>query len=95
MGVVSGGLYAQSLQPFIERFGSQLLVMLHDDVVADPLGVFDRGRSHVGASGGYVPERLRDVLYSNRGRRALASRVLPHRCRRPTDVSCSSISGMT
>jgi Sulfotransferase domain len=66
MGVVSGGLYAQSLQPFIERFGSQLLVLLYDDVVADPLEVFDMGRSHVGASGGHVPERLRDVLYSNR-----------------------------
>ena len=66
MGVVSGGLYAQSLQPFIERFESQLLILLHDDVVADPLEVFDRGCSHVGASGGYVPDRLRDVLYSNR-----------------------------
>jgi len=29
------------------------------------LEVFDRACSHVGASGGYVPGRLRDVLYSN------------------------------
>jgi Sulfotransferase domain len=70
MGVISGGMYAQSLQPFVERFGSQLLVVLHDDVVADPLDVFDQASAHVGASGGHVPEHLGDVLYSNRARRA-------------------------
>lgn len=70
MGVIGGGLYAQSLQPFIERFGSRLLVVLHDDVVADPLDVFDQASAHVGASGGHVPEHLGDVLYSNRARRA-------------------------
>jgi len=68
MGVVGGGLYAQSLQPFIERFGSQLLVLLHDDVVVDPSDVFDRAVAHVGASGGHVPEHLGDVLYSNQAR---------------------------
>jgi hypothetical protein len=62
-------LYAQSLQPFVERFGSQLLVVLHDDVVADPLDVFDQASAHVGASGGHVPEHLGDVLYSNWARR--------------------------
>jgi hypothetical protein len=66
MGVIGGGLYAQSLRPFVERFGSQLLVLLHDDVVAEPLDVFDQACAHVGASSGHVPDRLHDVLYSNR-----------------------------
>jgi hypothetical protein len=66
MGVIGGGLYAQSLRPFVERFGSQLLILLHDDVVAEPLDVFDQACAHVGASSGHVPDRLHDVLYSNR-----------------------------
>jgi hypothetical protein len=72
MGVIGGGLYAKSLQPFIERFGSQLLVLLHDDIVADPSDVFDRAVAHVGGSGGHVPEHLGDVLYSNQARRGLS-----------------------
>jgi hypothetical protein len=77
MGVVGGGLYAQSLQPFIERFGSQLLVLLHDDVVADPVDVFERAAAHVGASAGHVPERLGDVLYSNQPRQGSGERRAP------------------
>jgi Sulfotransferase domain len=74
MGVIGGGLYAQSLQPFIERFGSQLLVLLHDDIVADPSDVFDRAAAHVGASRGHVPEHLGDVLYSNQARQGAGER---------------------
>jgi hypothetical protein len=77
MGVVGGGLYAQSLEPFIGRFGSQLLVLLHDDVVADPVDVFDRAAAHVGASGGHVPEHLGDVLYSNQARQDSGERRAP------------------
>jgi hypothetical protein len=77
MGVVGGGLYAQSLEPFIGRFGSQLLVLLHDDVVADPVDVFDRAAAHVGASGGHVPEHLGDVLYSNQAGQGSGERRAP------------------
>lgn len=77
MGVIGGGLYAKSLQPFIERFGSQLLVLLHDDIVADPSDVFDRAVAHVGGSGGHVPEHLGDVLYSNPARQESAERRAP------------------
>jgi hypothetical protein len=77
MGVIGGGLYAKSLQPFIERFGSQLLVLLHDDVVADPSDVFDRARQHVGASGGYVPDHVGEVVYSNQARQGSGAQSAP------------------
>jgi hypothetical protein len=64
-GIVTGGWYAASLRPYIERFGDQLLVLLHDDVRADPDGVYARVLEHVGASAGFRPDHLDALVYSN------------------------------
>jgi hypothetical protein len=50
LGLVSGGWYAASLAPYVELFGDRLLVLLHDDVLADPTGSFTRVISHLGAT---------------------------------------------
>jgi hypothetical protein len=65
MGIVTGGWYAASLQPFFDVFGDQLIVLLHDDVKSDPRAVFDRAVHHVGAAPGFVPTSLERVVFSN------------------------------
>lgn len=63
--LVSGGLYAQSLRPFLDRFGEQLLVVLHDDVRHDPRQVYVQVLRHIGADPGFVPEGLERARHSN------------------------------
>ena len=48
-GSSAGGWYAASLEPYQERFGDRLLVVLHDDVDDDPRGVYDAALRHIGA----------------------------------------------
>jgi hypothetical protein len=66
LGVVSGGWYAASLRPYVERFGEQLLVLLYDDVRARPHEVYRAARRHVGLSDDFVPPDLERVVASNR-----------------------------
>lgn len=65
LGIVSGGWYAASLQPFADRFGDQLLVLLHDDIATDAPAVYDRARRHIGGAEGFVPADLAVVRNSN------------------------------
>jgi hypothetical protein len=65
LGIISGGWYAASLAPFQERFGSRLLVLVHDDLEHDPRGPYLRALGHVGASSEVVPEGLEQVMFSN------------------------------
>ena len=67
LGLVAGGWYAASLAPFIEQFGDQLLIELHDDLADDALGVYRRALDHIGADPDYVPPELEQVRFSNRG----------------------------
>jgi hypothetical protein len=64
LGIVSGGWYAESLTPFRETFGDQLLVLLHDDVDDDPRGVYDRALRHVGLPADFLPAELARVRFS-------------------------------
>jgi Sulfotransferase domain len=64
LGIVSGGWYAASLEPFLEVFGDQLLVLLHDDVDDDPRGVYDRALRHVGLAPDFLPAELARVRFS-------------------------------
>ena len=73
MGLVAGGWYAASLEPFIDRFGEQLLVLVHDDIALDAREVFGRAVRHVGAAPDVVPDALDEVVFSNRG----AHRTVP------------------
>ena len=66
LGVVSGGRYAASLEPFAATFGDQLLVVRHDDIRSDPADVFARALDHIGGSPGFVPTGLEEVRFSNR-----------------------------
>jgi len=65
LGLVAGGWYAASLEPFRRRFGDQLLVMLHDDIRDDPRGAYELALRHVGATPGFVPPELEELVYSN------------------------------
>lgn len=64
LGLVSGGWYAESLAPYRERFGDRLLVLLNDDAVTDPEGVFAAATRHIGARAGIRPAGLREKRFS-------------------------------
>ncbi|MFM7224737.1 MAG: hypothetical protein ACKOBG_09420 [Actinomycetota bacterium] len=64
LGIVSGSWYARSLEPFRDRFGDRLLVLLHDDADEDPRGVYTAALRHLGAATDFVPSELERVRYS-------------------------------
>jgi hypothetical protein len=64
--LVSGGWYAASLEPFIDRFGDRLLVLFHDDVGANPAQPYRQALEHVGADADFTPASLSRVVFSNR-----------------------------
>jgi hypothetical protein len=68
LGIISGGWYAQSLEPYRERFGDRLLVALHDDVDDDPRGVYDDALRHIGAAPDFVPPEFERVRFSHQQR---------------------------
>ena len=65
LGIISGGWYAASLEPFQRAFGEQLLVLIHDDSENDPRRTYDRALRHIGAEPNFVPSDLDRVLFSN------------------------------
>lgn len=64
LGLIAGGWYAASLEPFQARFGERLLVLLHDDADDDPRGVYDQAVRHVGAAADFTPPELERVRFS-------------------------------
>ncbi|MFM7224338.1 MAG: hypothetical protein ACKO1Y_02720 [Actinomycetota bacterium] len=62
--LATGGWYASSLHPFRQGFGDQLLVVLHDDVVAEPVRVYETAVAHIGAGSGFVPDTIGRVVFS-------------------------------
>jgi hypothetical protein len=80
LGIIAGGWYAASLAPYFERFGEQLLVLLHDDADDDPRGVYVRSLRHVGASTDYVPNELDRVRFSYQQRGPVSHLPLDVRC---------------
>jgi len=66
LGLISGGWYAASLNPYRQLFGDQLLVLLHDDLRDDPSAVYVQALRHIGADPDFVPSDLGDVVFSNR-----------------------------
>ncbi|MGZ4784165.1 MAG: sulfotransferase family protein [Acidimicrobiales bacterium] len=61
-------IVASAILAYLERFGDDLLVMFHDDLVADPVASYRKILVHVGASPDFVPEGLADVLFSDEGK---------------------------
>ena len=68
LGIIAGGWYAASLEPYRERFGDRLLVVLHDDVDDDPRGVYDTALVHIGAAPDFVPPEFERVRFSHQVR---------------------------
>ena len=68
LGIIAGGWYAASLEPFQQRFGDRLLVVLHDDVDDDPRGVYDAALRHIGATPDFVPPEFERVRFSHQQR---------------------------
>ncbi len=64
--LVAGGWYAASLEPFLDAFGTGLLVLWQDDINADPARVYETALRHVGAAPGFKPANLSKVMFSNR-----------------------------
>jgi hypothetical protein len=65
LGIITGGWYAASLEPFARRFESRLLIVLHDDVHDDARKVYETVARHVGAAPDFVPPELERVRFSN------------------------------
>lgn len=76
LGIVSGGWYAASLDPYVRTFGDDLHVVLYDDVIADPIGTYLKALRHVGATYDVVPQSLSDVV----GRSRYSTPVVPDLC---------------
>lgn len=66
--LVSGGWYAASLEPYLECFGDQLMVLLHDDVARDPVASYGKALLHIGAPPEFQPRDLARVVFSNRNK---------------------------
>lgn len=66
LGIVSGGWYARSLRPYLERFGDNLLVLRHDDVRDDPATLYRDVCRHLEVRDDVIPEGVREVKHSNR-----------------------------
>ena len=64
LGIIAGGWYAASLEPFEDRFGDRLLILLHDDADDDPRGVYDGAVRHIGAQPNFSPPELGRVRFS-------------------------------
>jgi hypothetical protein len=65
LGLVSGGWYAAALAPYIDLFGEQLLILLHDDILEDPAGVYAKALEHLGATPSFEPAEIAKVRFSN------------------------------
>lgn len=63
--IVAGSWYAQCLSPYVRRFGDRLLVVLQDDVKTDPAKVYRDACTHIGVDGGFLPDELGRVRFSN------------------------------
>jgi hypothetical protein len=65
--LVTGGWYASSLRPYLEVFGDRLLVLLNDDVQADPAAAYDELLDHIGLAPGFRPPALGARVFSYDG----------------------------
>src|SRR4051812_37688234 len=68
LGLMTGGWYAASLEPFRQRFGAKLLVLLHDDITGEPRRAYERALRHIGAAPSFLPPDLDRVRFSYQDR---------------------------
>ncbi len=65
LDLVRGGLYAWNLVPFLELLGDRVLIVMHEDVLADPAGAYLRVLDHIGADPDFVPDGLERPVFSD------------------------------
>jgi len=65
--LVRGGVYTPNLAPYLELFGDQLQILLYDDLVEDPAGLYRAVLAHLGADESFVPPEVERVRYQGRG----------------------------
>jgi hypothetical protein len=61
--LISSGAYSRSIEQFQLRFGDRLLVLLYDDLQADPEAFYEAALRHIGASTDFVSPDLHRVLF--------------------------------
>jgi hypothetical protein len=77
LGFIAGGWYAASLAPYVERFGDQLLIQLHDDIATRGVELYQEAAAHIGASPDFLPPELSEVRFSNQQGRTQEARPDP------------------
>jgi hypothetical protein len=65
--LVTGGRYASSLRPYLDVFGDRLLVLLNDDLQADPGAAYDDLLAHIGLARGFRPPAVDARVFSYDG----------------------------
>ena len=63
---ISASVQGLALAPYAERFGDQLQVVFHDDIVADPAAVHRSVLAHIGADPDVIPEDIAAVRFDDR-----------------------------
>lgn len=63
-GMVETSRYAEALEPFAQRFGDRLQVLLTDEIRADAGSVYRRALEHVGADPSFRPDDLAEVVHT-------------------------------
>jgi hypothetical protein len=66
LAVISGGWYAASLAPYVERFGQRMKVVFNDDVSAEPRRVYTSVLEHIGARPVFFPAGLRRTRHRSK-----------------------------
>jgi hypothetical protein len=61
LGLISGGWYGRSLQPYVDRFGNGVRVEFHDDAQKGPADVVLRVLHHIGVEDDWEPEGADEV----------------------------------
>ena len=76
--LIAGGWYAACLEPYLDAFGDQLLVLWQDDINSDPEPVYDATLRHIGAAPDFRPADLSKVVFSNRNSKSGPHYELSH-----------------
>lgn len=58
LGLITGGWYAASLAPYIERFGDRVRVFLYDEILKDSSRLYSQALEHIGAPTNFSPPGL-------------------------------------
>lgn len=65
LGLIDGGWYAASLEPFVQQFGEQLRVLIYDDLLDDPRRFYGDAVAHLGGDPRFEPPGLDQRYLSN------------------------------